>query len=110
IYAIARDGSILPRLVVLREQQQDSGRDASYPDLGRLDPDCNDGDRLCCCVVVLYRESGAAERARAAERCALSLPAQQVVFRRTLCPHLRATGKMAWAFSVEARRWLVHRW
>ncbi len=53
---------------------------------------------------ILHRQPVAAAAAGGAAAGAVSVPAQQMVFRRDLRVHLRPPGEMAWPRAVEGRR------
>ncbi len=71
--------------------------------------DGDDGARLPGRLAVLHPAAGPPGRARAPAGAALSLPAQQVVLRRALRRHLRASDQVARPLPVEVRRRLADR-
>ena len=75
--------------------------------LPAADPD--DAGRLRGRLLHVYRRAGRAARARRAKPAALSLPAQQVVFRRALRPAVRSPRVLARPAVLEGRRRLHHR-
>ena len=76
--------------------------------LGYL-PTRDDGARPCGLLLVLYPPAVSAGGTRQPAADALRIPAQQMVFRRALRPHLRASGEMDRALPLEVRRRLYHR-
>ena len=84
IFRRASCDGILPQVDQVRRRQHHHQRHASRAARGDADADGDDGVRLRRVLVFLYPRAVDPGRARAPAQRALSLPAQQMVFRRDL--------------------------